>query len=157
MSQPPNKSQILEVPFLQANLSPLAFRFSAKHYYKCKQDFICPDKFSVVPYFLLCRSIELSIKARHLKQVRQKTVKDSYGHNLMKAYTALKPKDRILSETELKVLKEADDIYHDKGFEYFVPEHAMRGYKNFPDLIVLDQIAKKFLQKFRNPRKLVLD
>jgi hypothetical protein len=75
----------------------------------------------------------------------------------MKAYTALKPKDRILSETELKVLKEADDIYHDKGFEYFVPEHAMRGYKNFPDLIVLDQIAKKFLQKFRNPRKLVLD
>jgi len=151
MSQPSNKSQILEAPFLQANLSPLAFRLSAKHYYKCKQDFICPDKFSVVPYFFLCRSIELSIKARHLKQVRQKTVKDSYGHNLMKAYTALKPKDRILSEMELKVLKKADNIYHDKGFEYFVPEHAMSAYKNFPDLIVLDQIAKNFCKSLETP------
>jgi len=110
MSQPPNKPLIINVPTMKINLSPLAFRLSAKHYYKCKQDFICPDKFSVVPYFLLCRSIELSIKARHLKQVGQKTVKDNYGHNLMKAYNALKPKDRILSKTELKVLKQADYI-----------------------------------------------
>lgn len=147
----PNKLQTINLPTLKINLSPLAFRLSAKHYYKCKQDFICPDNFSTVPYFLLCRSIELSIKARHLKQVGQKTVKDNYGHHLMKAYSALKQKDHILSEKELKVLKQADDIYHDKGFEYFIPEHALRGYDDFPDLNVLDEIAKNFCKSLEIP------
>ncbi len=68
-------SQTIAPQMIRVNFSPLAFRLYAKHYYKCKQDFKCPDKFSPIPYFLLCRSIELSIKARHLKQVGQKDVK----------------------------------------------------------------------------------
>jgi hypothetical protein len=55
---------------LKVNLSPDVFHRYAGHYYKCKQDFVCPDDgSSPVPYFLLCRAIELQIKARHLDQV----------------------------------------------------------------------------------------
>ena len=48
----------------EANLSPDAFHIYAMHYYKCKRDFTPPDNyFSPIPYFLLCRAIELEIKA----------------------------------------------------------------------------------------------
>lgn len=79
----PKKHQTISLPTIKVNLNPLAFNLSAQHYYKCKQDFVCPDKFSAVPYFLLCRSIELSLKALHLEQVGQQTVKDNYGHKLV--------------------------------------------------------------------------
>lgn len=50
-----------------ANVAPYAFHMSAVHYYKYKQDFEAPDEFSPVPYFLLCRAIELELKSRHLQ------------------------------------------------------------------------------------------
>jgi hypothetical protein len=40
----------------------------------------------------------------------------------------------------------ANAIYGGKGFEYFNPEHALRGYSNFPDLAALDAIAVKFIE-----------
>jgi hypothetical protein len=62
---------------IEVNVSPDAFHIYAGHYYKCKQDFKPPDNyFSPVPYFLLCRAIELEIKATHLKHRTKTEVKD---------------------------------------------------------------------------------
>jgi len=129
------------------NLSPDAFHMWAQHYYKCKQDFKSPERFSPVPYFLLCRSIELEIKSRHLQNKNRKKVKDKFGHNLVKAYNDLDGEHKVLDGKELEVLKKADKIYSSKGFEYFDPEHALKGYSNFPNLVSLDAVAKKLIQR----------
>ncbi len=52
---------VLGAESIEVNLSPDAFHRWAGHYYKCRQDFDSPHRFSPVPYFLLCHSIELEI------------------------------------------------------------------------------------------------
>jgi hypothetical protein len=131
---------------IEVNVSPDAFHIYAGHYYKCKQDFKSPDDyFSPVPYFLLCRAIELEIKATHLKHRTQTEVKDDFYHHLVKAYNALDAQEQILSQSELAVLTEADAIYSRKGFEYFVSTDALTHFSRYPDLEKLDVIAKKLI------------
>jgi hypothetical protein len=137
--------QVIKLPSIEANLSPEAFHISATHYYKCRQDFQCPDRFSPVPYFLLCRSIELELKSRHLKYKRQKQVKKEFGHDLTKSYEGLDRADQILNTSEKDVLKKANDIYAGKGFEYFVALDALTAYSRYPDLEDLDSMAKELL------------
>jgi hypothetical protein len=139
-------NQIIRPGVLKLNLSPDAFHRYATHYLKCKRDFQCPDKFSPVPYFLLCRAIELEIKARHLKHVTQKQVKDKFWHKFAEAYDALEPAEQILNQEEERTLRLASDIYNDnKRFEYFFPMDALTAYKWFPDLALLDAIASKLI------------
>jgi hypothetical protein len=131
---------------IDANLSPDAFHRWAMHYYKCRHDFASPHKFSPVPYFLLCRAIELELKSRHLQGKRHLEVKRAYGHHLTKAYAGLPPSEQILTPEEVVVLEQASDIYASKGFEYFELEDALTGFHRFPDLSMLDRVAKKLLR-----------
>ena len=130
---------------INANLSPDAFHRWATHYYKCRHDFVSPHRFSPVPYFLLCRALELELKSRHLQRQHQGEVKRAFGHNLAKAYAALPEVEQTLSATECAVLQQASRIYASKGFEYFDPEDALTAYRRFPDLSALDAVAKKLL------------
>ncbi|HEY2976191.1 MAG TPA: hypothetical protein VGJ48_26995 [Pyrinomonadaceae bacterium] len=127
------------------NFSAFAFRRWGIHYYKCRHDFENPHKFSPVPYFLLCRAIELELKARHLEKKRQPEVRRTFGHRIKSAYLALPKRQQVLDAKELAVLKQANAIYATKGFEYILPRDAATAYKRFPDLDVLDRIAKKLL------------
>ena len=127
---------------INVNLAPDAFHRWATHYYKCRRDFQCPTEHSPVPYFLLCRAIELEIKAKHLVCMTQTEVKERFGHDLKKAYDALDSHERILNESEERTLQKASAIYASKGFEYFEPEDALTGYRRFPDLVSLDSIAR---------------
>jgi hypothetical protein len=127
-------------------LSPYAFRLWAKQFYQCCLSFQCSD-FSPVPYFLLCRAIELEFKAIHLEsdeRLRQSDVKKLYGHNLIKSYKALPDAHRVLSPEQLSLLDQANEIYKTerKGFEYINVGDALRGFSNFPDLQALDALAK---------------
>jgi hypothetical protein len=138
-------NQVTQVGAIDANLAPDAFRRWANHYYECKQQFVPPHSFSPVPYFLLCRAIELGIKATHLSSLTQKQVRKRFGHDLVKAYDALEPVYQILSSAEAGVLRQAIDIYDPKGFEYFEPEDALTGFRRYPDLAQLDAIVKKLM------------
>jgi len=140
-------NQIIRPGVGYVNLSPDAFHRYATHYLKCKRDFQCPDKFSPVPYFLLCRAIELEIKARYLKHMTQKQVKDEFRHDLAKAYDALEPAEKVLNQEEEHTLRDASKIYHEKDFEYFNPEDALTGYKRLRNLnlALLDSIASKLI------------
>jgi hypothetical protein len=137
---------VIKVQGFFANISPDAFHMWARHYYKCRQDFQSPDPFSPVPYFLLCRAIELEIKSRHLRGKNRSEVKVEYGHHLIKAYDALEQGQKTLNSEELETLRAANEIYVGKGFEYFNPEHALRGYSHFPNITSLDAIARKLIQ-----------
>lgn len=131
---------------IKINITPRAFHMWAEHYYKCKQDFKPPSKFSPVPYFLLCRAIELELKSRHLHKFPAQHIKTKYDHHLLKSYKDLDINQKTLSDLELTTLKLADKIYSkEKGFEYFQPQHALVGYSTFPDLNTLDTIAIKLL------------
>jgi len=99
-----------------------------------------------VPYFLNCRAIELELKARHLEAVNQKAVKDKYGHNLERSYQSLPLQQQVLSPGELKTLQAANNIYKDKGFEYFSVSHAVTAFKKFPNLAELDAVTNKLVQ-----------
>ncbi len=128
-----------------ANLAPDAFRRWALQYYKCKQDFKNVNGFSPVPYFLLCRGIELSLKAGYLEKLTQDDVRKDFGHDLWKLYEELPATKKVLDTNEEEVLKRTSYIYSNKDFEYFEPEDALSGFKRYPDLDVLDRIAAKLL------------
>jgi hypothetical protein len=134
---------------LYLNLSPEGFHLWATHYLKCRRDFIPPNSsgFSPVPYFLLCRAIELEIKARLLKNMTQKDVKTNYGHDLIKAYNTLTLSEKILTKDEEKTLEAASQIYRRKSFEYLNNTYnVLTGYKKYPKLELLDSIANKLIK-----------
>ena len=130
---------------INANLAPNAFHRWAQHYYKCKQDFESPQRFSPVPYFLLCRTIELELKARHLRVMTQEQVKKAFRHDLIRAYDALPSPQKQLDSADVLLLRQANDFYSGKGFEYFDAENALTAYKRYPDLAALDRVARRFL------------
>ena len=141
-------NQNIQFSGFDANLSPDAFHKWATHFYQCRQDFSLQE-FSPVPFFLLCRTIELEIKSRFLKHQRQKQVKAKFGHDLLQAYNALEPSEKILDQKETQILKDTNDIYKRKRFEYFDPEDALLGYSRYPDLNALDSLAKKLIGSAR--------
>jgi hypothetical protein len=128
-----------------SNFSAYAFHRWAVDYYKCRHDFVSAHSFSPVPYFLLCRAIELELKARHLEKRRQRRVRETFRHRIKSAYLALPPRQKTLSPAELLVLKQANSIYATKGFEYINPQDAATAYERFPNLDALDAVAKKLL------------
>lgn len=145
MTAAPPPPQVVQAQGFFANLSPMAFRKWARQYYECAAPLLTRTEFSPVPYFLLCRAIELELKAEHLETKRQPEVKKDFGHHLEKSYAALPAHRQTLDGGELDVLKRANDVYSSKGFEYFNPEHAVRGYSQYPDLESLNNITRKLL------------
>ena len=127
------------------NLSPEAFHLYAYQHWKCKKDFKLPY-FSPLPFYLLCRALELELKSRHLFKKTQKQVKKRYGHKLNVAYADLDNSQKILSLHEEGVLKQASDIYSAKDFEYFSPTDAISGNKRYPKLTSLESITQKLIE-----------
>ncbi|MBC7945588.1 MAG: hypothetical protein H7X91_10090 [Burkholderiales bacterium] len=140
-----NAHYVLKAETGYYNSSPDAFRLWAKHYYQCRLSFQYSDPFSPVPYFLLCRAIELQFKAVHLEVQRQAQVKKSFGHNLVKSYSALPAAYQTLSPEQFSLLDRANKIYSSKGFEYMNVGDALRGFSNFPDLQALDALTEALL------------
>ena len=137
---------VLKAQGFHLNLSPVGFRLWGRHFLACRRSLIAPtDGFSPVPYFLNCRAIELELKARHLETVNQKAIKDTYGHNLERAYQNLPQNQQVLTPGEFRALQAASNIYRDKGFEYFSVGHAITAFKKFPDLAALDALTLKLV------------
>ena len=80
---------VLQAEIGHINLSPELYRTYAIQYLQCHRAFKPDARYSPVPYFLICRSIELSLKARRLEVKSRKEVKGKYGHNLAKLYSEL--------------------------------------------------------------------
>jgi hypothetical protein len=141
--------QIIQVGTAPVNLSPDLFHEYARQYLDCERCFQTDARYSPVPYFLLCRAIELELKARHLESKSRREVKNQYGHNLKKAYDELSKSDQVLNVDEYRELVRASDIYDvpNKGFEYVSVKDAVTGLRDFPELAILRQIARKMIQE----------
>ena len=126
------------------NLSPLAFRRTAEDFLDCYKSFH-PTKFSLVPYFLCARAIELALKALHLETRTQLEVKKDFGHDLKASYDALPVTNQILSSSEVLLLEETSLLYNTKRFEYLRPIDAAHAYNEFPELEDLALVAAKLV------------
>jgi hypothetical protein len=127
------------------NFSPVGFRKAAREFLLCANSFR-PGGFSVVPYFLYCRAIELGLKARHLETRSQREVKGDLLHDLVKSYSALPAEHRILAGEDAALLEQTSKLYRDKAFEYVRSGDAGRGYSNFPDLSQLARLASQLVR-----------
>jgi hypothetical protein len=108
------------------NFSPVAFKRVACDFRRCADTFR-PPKFSIVPYFLYCRAIELGLKAIHLETHRQQEVKDEYGHDLIRSYNALPLERQTLATADSDLLAQTSKLYERKAFEYLQPSNAANG------------------------------
>jgi hypothetical protein len=128
------------------NFSPLGFRLAAQDFLDCYKAYK-PNtgRYSIVPFFLCCRAIELSLKAIHLRKKRQKEVKYEFGHYLKASYNALLRTHQTLSRPEVELLQKADILYNEKVFEYIQPHDAATAFSRFPDLKAPGALAKIIL------------
>jgi hypothetical protein len=125
------------------NFSPVGFRLAARDFLRCATAFK-PPKFSIVPFFLHCRAIELGLKALHLETRNQREVKKDFGHDLVASYNALPAGQRTLADEDAALLEQTNELYMRKAFEYVQPGDAANGYSTFPDPDLLAHLASKF-------------
>jgi hypothetical protein len=146
---------VVTVPVLEVSISPLGFHRYASEFLRTARAF--PDNsgfhksgFTPVPYYLVCRALELVLKAFALaKGDTVDAVKNKVGHDLTKALKRAKELglDSLVSlstEEELELTK-ANDYYCKKGFEYFQLLPALKGYADLPSLRVLEELATRLV------------
>ena len=134
---------VVRVAGFDANLSPDLFRRHSRQYLECHRAYKPVAGYSPVPYFLLCRAIELALKAHHLQTKSRETVKRLYSHNLVKLYRDLPSTLQTLGPKERSILVAVSAKYDvpSKGFEYVSPEDVLTSQKSFPNLAELEALA----------------
>jgi hypothetical protein len=144
---------VIKVSPFKVFISPMGFHRYASEYLRAAEGFEVKDGFSPVPYYLVCRSLELSLKSFLLaKGVPKKKFKErSLGHDLEKVFEKAISMgiDEFISFTpnHKAELEKANKYYASKGFEYFEVIKATTGYKNLPDITVLSDLATHLVTK----------
>ncbi len=130
-----------------ANVTPLIFHEHAIQYFEYYQTGSCRNSRSPVPYFLLCRSIELELKSRHLNAKSRKEVKNEFGHNLATLYELLPAEEKLLCASDMETLRRTSELYdvRQKGFEYVSVYDVSTNFEQFPELSTLERIAETLL------------
>jgi hypothetical protein len=127
------------------NASPTFFRQVASDFLDCYRQ-VSPQSFSLVPFFLVCRALELALKAEHLEASSQEAIKDKYWHDLEALYNDLPAGRQILNDAERTVLQRTNAIYKTKAFEYMQPGDAGTAFSRFPDHALIAAIAQKLMR-----------
>ena len=143
-------------------MTPFGFYFYSKCFFntedRIKEDI---NKFGPVNYFLLCKSIELSLKSYLLYNGKNIKELKKIGHNLVElADESGKISKSIITIniSDKKILEMANNFYDIKGddsksFEYFNVGLVVNGFKQsavnktkMPDIKNLRKIAKKIIE-----------
>lgn len=142
-------------------MTPFGFYFYSKCFFntedRIKEDI---DKFGPVNYFLLCKSIELSLKSYLLYNGKNIKELKKIGHNLVElADESAKISKSIINISDKKILEMANNFYDIKGddsksFEYFNVGLVANGFKQSAvnkntemlDIKNLRKIAKKIIE-----------
>ena len=87
----------------------------------------------------------VSTEGYALEVRNQRDVKLAFGHDLKASYDALPSANQILCSSELDLLKRTSILYKGKAFEYVQPIDAVQGYRTFPVLDDLAELARKLV------------
>tara|TARA_R110001592_G_scaffold356278_1_gene657850 strand:+ start:100609 stop:101046 length:438 start_codon:yes stop_codon:yes gene_type:complete len=115
----------------------------------------CFDSFEIktnspVPYFLLCRAMELAFKSVHLKTKNILQVK-KYSHNILKSYRDIPIGLKFLTKDQEILLESANSFYSKKGFEYLTSEFMYETYtgsKGLPDIEKLAKLVREIIARY---------
>ncbi|NLD47027.1 MAG: hypothetical protein GX660_07485 [Clostridiaceae bacterium] len=140
---------VIKVEPVSILISPMGFLHYASEFLGAAQKIKTDSNFSPVPYYLVCRSIELALKAYLLaknpyyKKILPK--KNELGHNLENILekTISEGLDKIISISpkDKEELRKANYYYSKKGFEYFELPMALEGKSKLPDIETLSGFA----------------
>lgn len=138
-------------------VSPLGFVLYSLDFLSAYESFETHKPFSPSKYYLVCRSIELSLKAYLLtKNLSIDNLKRKIGHDLHKTLRKAKElgldSDVGISQSERAEIEKANLWYKRKGFEYFSVENmveSFQGYSTLPDLQVLVMLANKLISSIK--------
>ena len=135
-------------------ITPTGFFVYAEDFYSAGINWKSSQRYSPVPYFLFCRSIELGLKSfaltkgEKIKHLRSKKV----GHDLIAVLNIAKKhslsdflETTTIEDTEIA---KANQYYNDKGFEYFKLKNLFNK-TNLPDLEVLRNYAEKIITNIK--------
>lgn len=141
---------VLESRAAVINVSPYGYIRYAKEFLQAAQTIPRQEGFSPVPYYLLCRTLELGLKAFILaKGGNVEGVKNELWHDLVKALAKAKTLGLhaivSISPDEECELSKANDYYKGKGFEYFQIGPAVTGYPQLPNLSALENVASRLV------------
>jgi hypothetical protein len=131
-------------------LGPTGFVNYAKDFLNAFNSYKPEQPFSPAKNYLVCRSIELSLKSYLLlKKVPLKEVKYTYGHDLSKI---VKKVDELginmvvnISEEERTELLRANSWYNRKGFEYFDIQNIVESKQTLPNLDLMLGLAERLI------------
>jgi hypothetical protein len=141
------------------------FKMTPIGYHRFAQEYLSivkiPEKetpFSPVPYFLVCRSIELSLKAfLRVKDIPMSNLKKKgiYGHDLETLLNGAKDSgiDKCVPITKNieKEIRKANEYYYKKEFEYYEALRVFKGYPDLPDLLILKGFADELVIRLEVP------
>jgi len=148
-------NQVITVPAIHVNLTPFAFHHFAARYRDVARTAQVSSGFSPVPYYLYCRALELSFKAFLLlngvtkKEIKAKALGHDLVRNLDRAEGLGLSSVVSVSAQEREEVVKANAYYFDKDFEYANIMRAVRGYRDLPDLAVLDGLVDNLLIALR--------
>lgn len=139
-------------------ITPLVLHRFAQEYLSLVKITEKETPFSPVPYFLVCRSIELSLKAfLRVKDipVRNLKKKGMYGHDLVTLLDGAKDSGigicaPITENIEIEIRK-ANEYYCKKEFEYYETLRVIKGYPGLPDLLILKGFADELVIRLEVP------
>jgi len=118
------QSVTLQVSNTVARVDGYWLRHYAADFLNAARDFTPPvNRFSPVPYYLVCHSIELSFKAFLFSAGFNKAARKALNHNLEKAINAAEANGLgthlQLSSNDQELIRKANRLYSKKEFEYF--------------------------------------
>lgn len=137
------------------SVSPLFYLSFAVDYFNAHKAYSSGKKFSPASHYLICRSIELSLKAFLLSSGYViKDLRDNIGHDMEKL---LKKSIRLhinllcdFSEEQVKELIKANVWYSRKGFEYYSLRNIEEGNNILPDIKVLEKMAECLIENLES-------
>jgi hypothetical protein len=139
---------VIHASGFNVNLSSDLFRRHARQYLECHRAYKPVAGYSPVSYFLLCRAIELALKAHHLQTKSRIEVKKLYSHNISTLYRDLPSNFKVLTLAETTLLDTASAKYDvpNKGFEYVSLEDVLTAQQSFPEVSALEALAVRLVE-----------
>jgi len=130
-------------------------RIYAGDFLSAAKDFKHPaNRFSPIPYYLICHSIELSLKAFLFTVGFKRADRKRLNHDLEKALEAAENNGLSLhiqlTDEERELIIKANRLYPKKEFEYFESLEAIYDPHDF-DLDSLASLARKLFERIEVP------
>ena len=143
---------IIKTGLVSVFISPLAFLGYSKDFYSAYISYNSKDSFSPATYYLICRSIELSMKAYLLTEgVNRDQLKNSLGHDLEKILKKSKKLGLLsivsITDEECIHIAKANRWYIRKGFEYFEIKNIVESRSTLPDIQILEHLSNRLIEK----------